>query len=149
MGGGFEHGRSMPVYYPGAHRPFTTSHAVGDLAHPYSYNDSSLLHRRNSHPTHVPYAPNASSRPPSQHEVFTAFGHYPSPPNHRPIPSIFKIHPGRDKNVDKKPKQLLACLFCRERKIGCTRPAEDESDQTCKSVSSVLLLLDAVLNSRE
>ncbi|KAK7035099.1 hypothetical protein R3P38DRAFT_2419123, partial [Favolaschia claudopus] len=28
-------------------------------------------------------------------------------------------------------KQLLACLFCRERKIGCTRPPEDVPDQTC------------------
>ncbi|KAJ7113378.1 hypothetical protein C8R44DRAFT_630868 [Mycena epipterygia] len=28
-------------------------------------------------------------------------------------------------------KQILACLFCRERKIGCTRPDADNPDQTC------------------
>ncbi|KAJ7059569.1 hypothetical protein C8F01DRAFT_1144990 [Mycena amicta] len=28
-------------------------------------------------------------------------------------------------------KQVMACLFCRERKIGCIRPSEDEPDQTC------------------
>ncbi|KAJ6592611.1 hypothetical protein B0H19DRAFT_851825, partial [Mycena capillaripes] len=28
-------------------------------------------------------------------------------------------------------KPTLACLFCRERKIGCIRPAEDNPDQTC------------------
>ncbi|KAF7319195.1 Zn(2)-C6 fungal-type domain-containing protein [Mycena chlorophos] len=28
-------------------------------------------------------------------------------------------------------KQVMACLFCRERKIGCIRPQEDEPDQTC------------------
>ncbi|KAJ7121658.1 hypothetical protein C8R44DRAFT_920196 [Mycena epipterygia] len=28
-------------------------------------------------------------------------------------------------------KQMMACLFCRERKIGCTRPAATEPDQTC------------------
>ncbi|KAH7914636.1 hypothetical protein BJ138DRAFT_1177206 [Hygrophoropsis aurantiaca] len=33
------------------------------------------------------------------------------------------------KNGDKK--QALACLFCRERKIACGRPAATSSDQTC------------------
>ncbi|KAF8189534.1 hypothetical protein K438DRAFT_1471913, partial [Mycena galopus ATCC 62051] len=28
-------------------------------------------------------------------------------------------------------KQMLACLFCRERKIGCSRPPADDPDQTC------------------
>ncbi|KAJ7710417.1 hypothetical protein B0H17DRAFT_836472, partial [Mycena rosella] len=28
-------------------------------------------------------------------------------------------------------KQMMACLFCRERKIGCCRPPEDAPDQTC------------------
>ncbi|KAF8209061.1 hypothetical protein K438DRAFT_1512918, partial [Mycena galopus ATCC 62051] len=28
-------------------------------------------------------------------------------------------------------KQAMACLFCRERKIGCQRPAEGEPVQTC------------------
>ncbi|KAJ7458979.1 hypothetical protein FB451DRAFT_1182566 [Mycena latifolia] len=30
-------------------------------------------------------------------------------------------------------RQTLACLFCRERKIGCTRPDIDEADQTCNT----------------
>ncbi|KIL57414.1 hypothetical protein M378DRAFT_87984 [Amanita muscaria Koide BX008] len=29
-------------------------------------------------------------------------------------------------------KQNLACLFCRDRKIACGRPAEGSLDQTCK-----------------
>ncbi|KAJ7697177.1 hypothetical protein B0H17DRAFT_928516 [Mycena rosella] len=28
-------------------------------------------------------------------------------------------------------KQTLACHFCRDRKIGCTRPDPDDPDQTC------------------
>ncbi|KAJ7634011.1 hypothetical protein B0H17DRAFT_844606, partial [Mycena rosella] len=30
-----------------------------------------------------------------------------------------------------KQKQLLACLFCRARKIGCQRPPPEAPDQTC------------------
>ncbi|KAJ7856178.1 hypothetical protein B0H13DRAFT_2576964 [Mycena leptocephala] len=32
----------------------------------------------------------------------------------------------------KKDKQLMACLSCRERKIGCVRPEKNSPDQTCK-----------------
>ncbi|KAJ6517487.1 hypothetical protein C8R47DRAFT_1063168 [Mycena vitilis] len=35
------------------------------------------------------------------------------------------------KKGDTKKWQRMACLFCRARKIGCTRPAEHEPDQTC------------------
>ncbi|KAJ7439764.1 hypothetical protein FB451DRAFT_942621, partial [Mycena latifolia] len=30
-----------------------------------------------------------------------------------------------------KQKQVMACLFCRARKIGCVRPPPEEPDQTC------------------
>ncbi|KAJ7205763.1 hypothetical protein GGX14DRAFT_298897, partial [Mycena pura] len=32
-------------------------------------------------------------------------------------------------------KQVMACLFCRARKIGCVRPSEDAPDQTCNQCS--------------
>ncbi|KAJ7897819.1 hypothetical protein B0H13DRAFT_1623358 [Mycena leptocephala] len=41
---------------------------------------------------------------------------------------MFKIN--QVKKVGAK-KQMMACLFCRERKIGCSRPPEDAPDQTC------------------
>ncbi|KAJ7260381.1 hypothetical protein B0H12DRAFT_1004616, partial [Mycena haematopus] len=28
-------------------------------------------------------------------------------------------------------KQMLACMFCRERKIRCSRPPTDHPNQTC------------------
>lgn len=34
--------------------------------------------------------------------------------------------------LKKGTKQTLACLFCRERKIACGRPAEGSDDHTCK-----------------
>ncbi|KAJ7167070.1 hypothetical protein C8R46DRAFT_270025 [Mycena filopes] len=43
-------------------------------------------------------------------------------------PQIFKMNPGT-KFEPKKPR--LSCFFCRERKIGCTRPEVDAADQTC------------------
>ncbi|KAF5328374.1 hypothetical protein D9619_013249 [Psilocybe cf. subviscida] len=36
------------------------------------------------------------------------------------------------KNVKEPRKPSLACLFCRERKIGCGRPPEGSEDMTCK-----------------
>ncbi|KAJ6488797.1 hypothetical protein C8R45DRAFT_929502 [Mycena sanguinolenta] len=34
-----------------------------------------------------------------------------------------------------KPRQALACLFCRKRKIPCGRPAANAVDQTCNALS--------------
>ncbi|KAJ7865074.1 hypothetical protein B0H13DRAFT_1637366, partial [Mycena leptocephala] len=31
----------------------------------------------------------------------------------------------------KKKKQIMACFFCRERKIACVRPDKDDLDQSC------------------
>ncbi|KAH8986179.1 hypothetical protein EDB86DRAFT_2750690, partial [Lactarius hatsudake] len=30
-----------------------------------------------------------------------------------------------------RPKALMACLFCRERKIACKRPPVESTDRTC------------------
>ncbi|KAF7326793.1 hypothetical protein MSAN_02498800 [Mycena sanguinolenta] len=43
-----------------------------------------------------------------------------------PRPQTVKFADGR------KPRQALACLFCRRRKIPCGRPAAEAADQTCK-----------------
>ena len=51
-------------------------------------------------------------------------GSVPSPSTQ----SMIKL--GNKRSPDKK--QTLACLFCRERKIACGRPAEGSPDHTCK-----------------
>ena len=49
----------------------------------------------------------------------------------RPSHSFLKSnHCVKKKGASKK--QYLACLFCRERKIACERPAEGIADSTCK-----------------
>ncbi|KAF8205861.1 hypothetical protein K438DRAFT_2091933 [Mycena galopus ATCC 62051] len=47
----------------------------------------------------------------------------------RTWPQVFHKNPSAA--APKRP--TLACLFCRERKIGCIRPAEDDPNQTCKN----------------
>ncbi|KAK7052968.1 hypothetical protein VNI00_004288 [Paramarasmius palmivorus] len=49
------------------------------------------------------------------------------PPPAIPIPSV---HPQNGMRTSKK--ALLACLFCRERKIACGRPSIGSADMTCK-----------------
>ncbi|KAJ7157697.1 hypothetical protein C8R43DRAFT_404981 [Mycena crocata] len=73
---------------------------------------------------------NIQSRPHSPSHVFNAFGHYPPSGELRHIPQMFKIKTEKKKSNGTK-KQMMACLFCRERKIGCLRPPEDDPDQTC------------------
>ncbi|KAJ7458556.1 hypothetical protein FB451DRAFT_1507884 [Mycena latifolia] len=58
--------------------------------------------------------------------LFSAFGRYPTLEDLRCWPQIFS----RGMKTAPK-KQTLACHFCRDRKIGCTRPDEDDPDQTC------------------
>ncbi|KAJ6610522.1 hypothetical protein B0H10DRAFT_109969 [Mycena sp. CBHHK59/15] len=72
----------------------------------------------------------ALSHPPSPttSHMLNAFEHYPVSDDLRRWPQMFKIT--QVKKIGAK-KQTMACLFCRERKIGCTRPAEDNLDQTC------------------
>ena len=46
--------------------------------------------------------------------------------------SILKLNHHAKKTGSSEKKQTLACLFCRERKIACGRPAEGSLDSTCK-----------------
>jgi hypothetical protein len=46
--------------------------------------------------------------------------------------SILKLNHHVKKSGGSEKKQTLACLFCRERKIACGRPAEGSADSTCK-----------------
>ncbi|KAF7342382.1 hypothetical protein MVEN_01827100 [Mycena venus] len=109
----------LPQYHPSLH--------VSPVHHPAentwdTHRTSSALN--NLYPMPIPL------RPPSLTAVFNAFGHYPPPTGvTRRVPQMFKLSTGRKKHVDKK--QPMACFFCRERKIGCQRPPEDEPDQTC------------------
>lgn len=70
---------------------------------------------------------------PSESQLFSMLGQYSTFEDLRRWPQLF----GRDMKMAKK--QILACLFCRERKIGCTRPDADDPDQTCKCVPSIFL----------
>ena len=67
---------------------------------------------------------------PSPAHLFNTFARYPSSNGSRRVPAMFKI-PVLLKTRPKQ-KQVMACLFCRARKIGCVRPPDDEPDQTCK-----------------
>ncbi|KAJ7242917.1 hypothetical protein C8J57DRAFT_446831 [Mycena rebaudengoi] len=109
------------------------------LPRPASYHESAIIQRSGNtwNPYPVPSLPyisqssrSASSRPvsPSTANAFRGMGHYPVPDDVRRWPQMFKIN--QVKKIGPK-KQTMACLFCRERKIGCTRPAEDNPDQTC------------------
>jgi hypothetical protein len=46
--------------------------------------------------------------------------------------SVLKLNSHSKKAGTSEKKQTLACLFCRERKIACGRPAEGSADSTCK-----------------
>ncbi|KAJ7676787.1 hypothetical protein DFH06DRAFT_1291695 [Mycena polygramma] len=114
----------------------------GDYLNPHVHRHNETFYgEMPTHPSmhgpHVPPnyfgadSPDYPFRPPSPSTLFTAFGHHPpmGPPRPRRVPQMFKLS-GRSKKHGGK-KQPMACLFCRERKIGCRRPAEEAADQTC------------------
>ncbi|KAJ6503772.1 hypothetical protein C8R45DRAFT_1070329 [Mycena sanguinolenta] len=71
----------------------------------------------------------APSSPPTWHSgLGGTFGQFPVAEDVHRWPQLFKIN--QVKKVGVK-KQVLACLFCRERKIACFRPPADHPDQTC------------------
>jgi hypothetical protein len=49
-----------------------------------------------------------------------------------PSQSVLKLNHHVKKTGASEKKQCFACLFCRERKIACGRPAEGSADSTCK-----------------
>ncbi|TFK61772.1 hypothetical protein BDN72DRAFT_777883 [Pluteus cervinus] len=70
------------------------------------------------------------------------YGSFPSSNGSIPPPSISAPPASHSRKVPPPPslairrageqkKQTLACLFCRERKIACGRPAEGSPDPTC------------------
>ncbi|KAK7059387.1 hypothetical protein R3P38DRAFT_2758834 [Favolaschia claudopus] len=84
------------------------------------------------------YAWNASKLGPGRPSSSSAFYEHTS--GQLPASQGHHQWPNHDTRTDGVKKQLLACLFCRERKIGCTRPPEDVPDQTCNVlVASVLV----------
>ncbi|KAJ7463847.1 hypothetical protein B0H11DRAFT_2240787 [Mycena galericulata] len=132
-----------------------SQHYLGQYGHPNHvdrrYQDNLLLPRPGSfhsspvqqrpvnnwgyHPPSLPFISQSSryhqmSRPPSPaapHHPNT-FAQFPVAEDLHRWPQMFKIN--QVKKAGAK-KQMMACLFCRERKIGCQRPAEHEPDQTC------------------
>lgn len=57
----------------------------------------------------------------------------------RPGESVIKL----DVDVPREPKKkpLMACLFCRERKIACGHPSPEDQDRRCKCVIRIVKLL--------
>ncbi|KAJ7108013.1 hypothetical protein C8R43DRAFT_198739 [Mycena crocata] len=134
------YGRNAPpLHYPGPHGHHnhvdTRYQDSLILPRPAAYHDSHS-HSANSwgYPPALPFISQSSrypsSRPPSPEasHLLNSLGQYPVPDDLRRWPQMFKIN--QVKKVGPK-KQLMACLFCRERKIGCSRPPEDDPDQTC------------------
>lgn len=84
----------------------------------------------------------AASPPPNQGGQVTKRSKSKSQKTIRPSPSPQSRGPGMleqtftlELNMPKKPaekKPVMACLFCRERKIACGPPPEDSADRTCK-----------------
>ncbi|KAJ7863324.1 hypothetical protein B0H14DRAFT_3862896 [Mycena olivaceomarginata] len=67
-----------------------------------------------------------STGSPSQPQLFGSMGCFPIMSELRHWPQVF------NNEISPAPKRpTLACLFCRERKIGCMRPSKDNPDQSC------------------
>ncbi|KAJ6517376.1 hypothetical protein C8R47DRAFT_1087121 [Mycena vitilis] len=114
------------------------------LPRPASYHELSIVQRPPSHwgypqsalpgalPSISQNSRHTSARPPSPPDahVMNEFNatQFPVAEDVRRWPQMFKINQVKKGGAK---KQMMACLFCRERKIGCTRPAEHEPDQTC------------------
>jgi hypothetical protein len=143
-------GRHPPSpHYPGSygHHNHLDSmyHDSLVLPRPASYQDSFVHQRPVNNWGYPPPAPPAAlpsisqnsrytmtrTPSPSTSHLMNTFGQFPGPEDLRRWPHRFKIN--QVKKVGAK-KQMMACLFCRERKIGCSRPPEDAPDQTCKYV---------------
>lgn len=136
----FGHYSHRPTYSGGyvQNQVDTRYHDDLFLPPPVSFHDSSMHHR----PTNtwgystqsLPYISGTSrptsSGPPTPAALLNgSLGQFPMPDDLRKWPQMFKIN--QVKRTGSNKKQLMACLFCRERKIGCSRPPEDEPDQTC------------------
>jgi hypothetical protein len=73
------------------------------------------------HPVHLPEP--VTDAPQAHHDGSKRTAHWPAPPT-------LKFTEARKDGRSKR--QALACLFCRERKIACGRPAAASGDKTCK-----------------
>lgn len=66
-----------------------------------------------------------------------------SEPTGRPGESVIKLAVNVPREPKKKP--IMACLFCRERKIACGHPAPADEDRRCKYVTSSDVIFTASL----
>ncbi|KAJ7642969.1 hypothetical protein DFH06DRAFT_1136948 [Mycena polygramma] len=58
----------------------------------------------------------------------------PSPPKSRGLDGPGRLPVFRISETEGPKKQMIACLFCRDRKIACGRPTKDAPDQTCNEL---------------
>ncbi|KAF7350093.1 Zn(2)-C6 fungal-type domain-containing protein [Mycena venus] len=138
---GFGRHPLSPHYFkPYGHNNYTETTYQDSLAlpRPASFHESPMHQRTVNNWGYLPptlpsisqnsrYTMPRLPSPPNSHHVNT-FGQFPVAEDLRRWPQMFKINHVK-KNGAKK--QMMACLFCRERKIGCSRPPEDDPDQTC------------------
>ena len=130
----------------------------------------SELSRAESKNSKIPITPSESNtqqtstkakrkeRPSSDSDLDMDFKpHFPSSSRRRSAPASSKqkvasVPPPRQstapppkshtpKKAGEQKRLSLACLFCRERKIACGRPSEDEPDQTCAYAIDFILML--------
>jgi len=83
-----------------------------------------------------PHFPSSSRRRSAPVPVKKRVASVPRPQSTTPPP-----RPHTPKKAGVQKRLSLACLFCRERKIACGRPSEDEPDQTCVYAIDFILVL--------
>lgn len=123
------------------HHGYTENNYRDDLVlpRPASFHESPMHHRSANN---WGYPPSTLPSISHQHGRY-AMTRLPTLSNPHPVhqfpvaedlhrwPQMFKVNQVTKTGAK---KQMMACLFCRARKIGCSRPPEDAPDQTCKYV---------------
>ncbi|KAJ7033765.1 hypothetical protein C8F04DRAFT_1104136 [Mycena alexandri] len=108
---------------PSFHEPSSTHERPGNT---WGYLSSSMPSIAQSGRFTVSQPPS----PPASHH-WNTFGQFPVAEDLHRWPQMFKINQVTGKRGGRPTKQKMSCFFCRQRKIGCTRPDEGEDDQTC------------------
>ncbi|KAF8215416.1 hypothetical protein K438DRAFT_1749455 [Mycena galopus ATCC 62051] len=76
----------------------------------------------------VPFVPDSIEEQIRDSQFLSLPHNFPLVGDLRTWPPVFH----KNSSTTSPKRHSLACLFCRERKIGCSRPAKDDPNQTCK-----------------
>ncbi|KZT18848.1 hypothetical protein NEOLEDRAFT_1142826 [Neolentinus lepideus HHB14362 ss-1] len=117
--------------FPDGRRSSALEERVHDQGgYQYRKESAAVNSRCHLHLSRSPTIPSDTSAPGRQEEPSTS-----STQDSPPVPGVmleqtFTLELNIPKKDDKKP--VMACLFCRERKIACGPPPPDSEDRTCK-----------------